>query len=66
MDELVIAREFLSRVVHLKEVDAAVTLCGMSALGLLVKKFFFPTQLGGDGGCKDCADEYVKRTSKRK
>jgi len=57
MEELQVAREFLSGVVHLQYAGEALTLCGISTLGLLVRKFFFITE-GGKNSCKDCRDTY--------
>lgn len=65
MDEFVVAREFLSRMLHIKYADAGVTLCGITALGLLVRKFLVITQVSGKKGCEECRDEYIRIESEK-
>lgn len=60
MSELESAREFLTQIVHFKYAGEALTICGVTALGMLTRRFLYIGE-GGRKTCKDCAHELGKR-----
>lgn len=52
---------FMRDSVHLREVGAAIAVCGAPIAGYFFRRFFAISQIGGRAGCQDC----VKKASQR-
>lgn len=61
MDEWQVMINFMKDSVHLREIGAAVAICGAPVAGYFFKRFMYIGQLGGRRGCQDCVKEAGQR-----
>ncbi len=66
MDEWQVMINFFGDTAHLREVGAAVAICGAPVAGWFFHRFFAISQMGGRRGCQDCVKKAGRRMIEKK